>query len=70
MVVTDVFANLTVQGGGTLVHVVGHFRRGGSGPLALGPPGAGPPTAFCESFIIQRDALGKAVIVNQIMRLL
>jgi hypothetical protein len=59
-----------LQGGGMLVHVVGRFQMGGSGPLALGPPGAGPPSAFSESFVIKRDAHGQPTISNQIFRLL
>ena len=49
-----------------MVHVAGHFRVGGSGPLALGPQGAGPPSQFNEAFLIRRDAAsGRAVVVNQ-----
>jgi hypothetical protein len=55
-----------MQGGGVMVHVAGHFRVGGSGPLALGPQGAGPPSQFNEAFLIRRDAAsGRAVVVNQ-----
>ena len=56
---------MRMQGGGVMVHVSGHYRVGGSGPLALGPQGAGPPTRFCEAFLIRKDASGRAVIVNQ-----
>lgn len=59
-----------VQDGGLLVHVRGHFRVGGSGPLALGPQGAGPPSVFCEAFLIRRDSLGRPLIRNQLFRLL
>ncbi len=62
---------MRVQGGGVMVHVGGHFRVGGSGPLALGPQGAGPPSPFSEAFLIRREAAsGRAVIVNQSFQLL
>ncbi|KAK9902117.1 hypothetical protein WJX75_004920 [Coccomyxa subellipsoidea] len=66
----DIIDSLPVQDGGLLVHVRGHFRVGGSGPLALGPQGAGPPSVFCEAFLIRRDSLGRPLIRNQLFRLL
>ncbi len=62
--------SVPLQDGGLLVHVKGHFRVGGSGPLALGPQGAGPPSVFCEAFLIRRDSLGRPLIRNQLFRLL
>lgn len=58
------------QDGGLLVHVMGHFRVGGSGPLALGPQGAGPDSLFSEVFLIHRDKQGRPSIRNQLFRLL
>ncbi|BDA48249.1 Mitogen-activated protein kinase kinase 3 [Coccomyxa sp. Obi] len=67
---TDTIDSLPMQDGGLLVHVMGHFRVGGSGPLALGPQGAGPDSLFSEVFLIYRDKQGRPTIRNQLFRLL
>lgn len=54
-----------VQGGTVLVQVKGHFQMGGSGPLAMGPQGAGPPTAFQEDFTICLSSNGATYILKQ-----
>ena len=59
-----------MQGGGVMVHVSGHFRVGGSGPLAVGPQGAGPPSRFSEAFLIRTEGSGRPLIINQSFQLL
>ena len=54
-----------VQGRTVLVQVKGHFQMGGSGPLAMGPQGAGPPTAFQEDFTICLSSHGATYILKQ-----
>lgn len=58
------------QDGGVLLHVGGRVRVGGSGPLAMGPQGAGPPTAFAEAFVLQPSARGGGCIIRQMFRFL
>ena len=41
---------------------------GGSGPLAMGPQGAGPPTTFLEDFTLSLSGSGTARIVRQSYR--
>lgn len=53
-----------------VLHVGGRLRVGGSGPLAMGPQGAGPPTAFAEAFVLQPGGRGGGRVVLQIFRLL
>ena len=55
----------SVQDGMLLVQVKGHFQMGGSGPLAMGPQGAGPPTAFQEVFTLCLDSSGRAHVLKQ-----
>ena len=54
-----------MQGGTVLVQVKGHFQMGGSGPLAMGPQGAGPPTTFQENFTICLGSNGATYILKQ-----
>ena len=54
-----------MQGGTVLVQAKGHFQMGGSGPLAMGPQGAGPPTAFQEDFTICLSSNGATYILKQ-----
>ena len=53
-----------------LLHIGGRLRVGGSGPLAMGPQGAGPPTAFAEAFVMQPGAGGGGRVVQQFFRLI
>lgn len=50
------------------MQVKGHFQMGGSGPLAMGPQGAGPPTAFLEDFTLSLSGSGTARILKQSYR--
>ena len=59
---------LLSQDGTLLVQVKGHFQMGGSGPLAMGPQGAGPPTAFLEDFTLCLGGSGTARIMRQSYR--
>ena len=56
------------QDGTLLVQMKGHFQMGGSGPLAMGPQGAGPPTAFLEDFTLSLSGAGTARILKQSYR--
>ena len=58
-----------VQDGCVLLHIGGRLRVGGSGPLAMGPQGAGPPTAFAEAFVLQPGP-GGGRVVRQFYRLM
>jgi hypothetical protein len=58
------------QDGGVLLHVGGRLRVGGTGPLAMGPQGAGPPTAFTEAFVLAPSASGGLRVLRQFFRLL
>ncbi|KAK9820835.1 hypothetical protein WJX81_001306 [Elliptochloris bilobata] len=49
-----------LQDGSVVLHIGGRLRVGGSGPLAMGPQGAGPPTAFSEAFVLQPGVCGGA----------
>lgn len=59
-----------MQDGYALLHIGGRLRVGGSGPLATGPQGAGPPTAFAEAFVLQPGAGGGGRVLRQIFRLI
>ena len=61
-------AEVLAQDGTLLVQVKGHFQMGGSGPLAMGPQGAGPPTAFLEDFTLSLSSAGTARILKQSYR--
>ena len=58
------------QDGGVLLHVGGRLRVGGTGPLAMGPQGAGPPTPFAEAFVLAPGASGGLRVVRHFFRLL
>lgn len=53
-----------------LLHIGGRLRVGGSGPLAMGPQGAGPPTSFAEAFLLHPGSGGGGRVVRQFFRLI